>query len=226
MKLSKGFITTALIVIGVLVVAYWLWSARETFDPICSWKKPQSVLISLDILESAGEYIDTESAKKGCSATPECTGILSTTAGSTMTYKLTRTHPTVSNTNESMMFIEKGMCKNGTGEQPTTGLRGLSDVVPSMSAATNDAADTARLPDATPPSMELNTPLSGVVAIPLAGPPPMGPNPVQAPLNLPPSGVTAIPAVGPPPMPAMSTLGSTVGQSGMLGTNPPGPKMK
>ena len=222
MKLSKGFIATALIVIGVLV-AYWLWSARETFDPVCSWKKPQSVLISLDILESAGEYIDTESAKKGCSATPECTGILSTTAGSTTTYKLTRTQPTVSNTNESIMFIEKGMCKKGT-DQPTTGLRGLSDVntlmdvVPSMSAATNDAADTARLPDATPPSMELNTPLSGVVEIPLAGPPPMGPNPV-------PSGMTAIPAVGPPPMPAMSTLGSTVGQSGMLGTNPPGPKM-
>ena len=203
MKLSKGFITTALIVIGVLVVAYCLWSPKETFDPVCSWKKPQSVLISLDILESAGEYIDTESAKKGCSATPECTGILSTTAGSTTTYKLTRTQPTVSNTNESILFIEKGMCKKGT-EEPTTGLRGLSDVntltevVPSMSAATNDAADTARLPDATPPSMELNTPLSGVVAIP---------------------------AVGPPPMPAMSTLGSTVGQSGMLGTNPPGPKM-
>ena len=200
MKLSKGFIV-ALIVIGLLVVgSYYLWFSRETFDPVCSWKKPQSVLISLDILESAGEYIDTESAKKGCSATPECTGILSTTAGSTTTYKLTRTQPTVSNTNESMMFIEKGMCKSGT-EQPTTGLRGLSDtntlVVPSMSAATNDAADAARLPDATPPSIPLNAPLSGVVAIP---------------------------AVGPPPMPATSTLGSTVGESGMLGTNPPGPK--
>ena len=186
------------------VVAYYMWSSsKEMFDPVCSWKKPQSVLISLDILESAGEYIDTESAKKGCAATPECTGILSTTAGSTTTYKLTRTKPTVSNTNASILFIEKGMCKSGTGEeQPTTGLRGLSntntlaDVVPSMSAATNEAADTARLPDATPPSMELNTPLSGVVAIP---------------------------AVGPPPMPATSTLGSTDGQSGMLGTNPPGP---
>jgi hypothetical protein len=203
MKLSKGFITTALIVVGLLVVAYCLWSARESFDPVCSWKKPQSVLISLDILESAGEYIDTQSAKKGCAATPECTGILSTTAGSTTTYKLTRTQPTVSNTNASMQFIEKGMCKKGT-EEPTTGLRGLSDVntltevVPSMSAETNEAADAARLPDATPPSMPLNTPLSGVVAIP---------------------------AVGPPPMPAMSTLGSTVGQSGMLGTNPPGPTM-
>jgi hypothetical protein len=202
MKLSKGFIV-ALVVIGVLVVAYCLWSPKESFDPVCSWKKPQSVLISLDILESAGEYIDTESAKKGCSATPECTGILSTTAGSTTTYKLTRTQPTVSNTNASIYFIEKGMCKSGT-EQPTTGLRGLSDVnslidvVPSMSAATNDAADTARLPDATPPSMPLNAPLSGVVAIP---------------------------AVGAPPMPAMSTLGSTVGQSGMLGTNPPGPTL-
>ena len=184
------------------LVAYYVWAnSKETFDPVCSWKKPQSVLISLDILESAGEYIDTESAKKGCAATPECTGILSTTAGSTTTYKLTRTQPAVSNTNASMQFIEKGMCKKGT-EQPTTGLRGLSDmntlVVPSMSAATNDAADTARLPDATPPSMPLNTPLSGVVAIP---------------------------AVGPPPMPAVSTLGTTIGQSGMLGTNPPGPKM-
>jgi hypothetical protein len=31
--------------------------------------------------------------------------------------------------------------------------------------------------------------------------------------------------VGAPPMPAVSTLGTTVGQSGMLGTNPPRPKM-
>lgn len=200
---SEHWVFIAALVLAAAVVVYYVWSlSKETFDPMCSWKKPQSVLISLDILESAGEYIDTESAKKGCAATPECTGILSTTAGSTTTYKLTRTQPTVSNTNASILFIEKGMCKSGT--EPTTGLRGTSDintleeVVPSMSAATNYAADTARLPDATPPSMELNTPLSGVVAIP---------------------------AVGAPPMPATSTLGSTVGQSGMLGTDPPGPKM-
>ena len=198
---TAGFLIAAVLLLAV--VLYYMWYSKETFDPVCSWKKPQSVLISLDILESAGEYIDTESAKKGCAATPECTGILSTTAGSTTTYKLTRTQPAVSNTNASIQFIEKGMCKSGT-EDPTVGLRGLSDintlsdVVPSMSAATNDAADTARLPDATPPSMPLNTPLSGVVAIP---------------------------AVGPPPMPAVSTLGTTIGQSGMLGTNPPGPKM-
>jgi len=198
---TAGFLIAAVLLLAV--VLYYMWYSKETFDPVCSWKKPQSVLISLDILESAGEYIDTESAKKGCAATPECTGILSTTAGSTTTYKLTRTQPAVSNTNASIQFIEKGMCKSGT-EDPTVGLRGLSDintlsdVVPSMSAATNDAADTARLPDETPPSMPLNTPLSGVVAIP---------------------------AVGPPPMPAVSTLGTTIGQSGMLGTNPPGPKM-
>lgn len=222
MKLSKGFIV-ALIVIGLLVVAsYYLLSARETFDPVCSWKNPQSVLISLDVMANGTEYIDAESAKKACAANTECSGILSTTAGSTTSYKLTRTQPTVSNTNPSIQFIEKGMCKSGT-EEPTTGLRGLSDtntlVVPSMSAATNDAANTTRLPDAPPPAMPLNIPLSGVVAIPPAGPPPM------APLNLPPSGVTAIPAVGPPPMPAVSTLGVTVGQSGMLGTNPPRPNM-
>uniref|UniRef100_A0A6C0HJX8 Uncharacterized protein n=1 Tax=viral metagenome TaxID=1070528 RepID=A0A6C0HJX8_9ZZZZ len=211
------------------LVAYYVWAnSKETFDPICSWKNPQSVLISLDVLPNSTEYVDTETAKKACAADAECTGVLSTTAGSTTTYKLTRTQPTVSNTNPSMQFIEKGMCKKGT-EQPTTGLRGLSDmntlVVPSMSAATNDAANAARLPDAPPPPMPLNTPLSRVTGIPLAGPPPMGPNPMPAPLNLPPSGVTVIPAVAAPPMPAVSTLGTTVGQSGMLGTNPPRPKM-
>ena len=224
MKREHGFFIVA--VLFVALAAYYVWllvSSKETFDPVCSWKNPQSVLISLDILTSAGEFIDTESAKGACAGNAECSGVLSTTAGSTTTYKLTRTQPTVSNTNPSMQFIEKGLCKSGT-EVPTTGNRGLSnlntlgEVVPSMSAATNDAANTARLPDAPPPEIPLNVPLSRVVDLPPAGPPPM-----TSTLNLPPSGVTAIPAVGAPPAPATSTLGSTVGQSGMLGTNPPGP---
>ena len=216
MKREYVFFIVALILAALVAYYMWCLASKETFDPICSWKNPQSVLISLDILTNSTEYIDTESAKRACAADGLCTGVLATTAGSTTTYKLTRTQPTVSNTNASMEFIEKGMCRSGT-EQPTTGLRGLSDVntldevVPSMSAATNDAADTARLPDAPPPAMPLNVPLSQVVEVPPAGPPPMS------------SGMTAIPAVGAPPMPAESTLGTTVGQSGMLGTNPPGP---
>ena len=225
MKLrTEHWFFIAAIVLAV-IVAYFVWAnSKETFDPLCSWKNPQSVLISLDVITDAGEYIDVESAKAACAADTECSGVLSTTAGSTTTYKLTRTQPTISNTNPSMEFIEKGMCRSGT-EEPTVGNRGMSDintlteVVPSMSAATNDAANAARLPDAPPPAMPLNVPLSQVVDLPVAGPPPMGANPQQAPS----SGVTLVPPVGAPPAPATSTLGTTVGESGMLGKNPPVP---
>jgi hypothetical protein len=182
-------------------------TSKESFDPICSWKNPQSALISLDISYRDMEYDDTEAAKKACAADKQCTGVLSTTSGSTTTYKLTRTQPTVTNANENFRFIEKGMCREGTTNQLTVGNRELhesSAVVPSMSAGVNTAANEARLP------------LSGIVAVPPLGPPPM----TQTPL----SGVVAIPAVGPPPIPASSTLGTTAGQSGMLGTNPPGPR--
>lgn len=199
MKFSNGMLLALTLSLVVCLVLLYVWDPKERFDTICSWKNPQSALLSLDIMPYNVEYNDTESAKQACAAVEECSGVLSMTAGSTTTYKLTRTQPTITNANENFRFIEKGMCRSGT-EEPTIGNRGISTtntiggdaVVPAMSFATSAAA---------------GVPASTTTAAPGA----------------PRSGVVVIPAVGPPPMPATSTLGSTVGQSGMLGTNPPGP---
>jgi hypothetical protein len=186
---------TTILWVGVILLFVstfaWLVNYRETFDTLCTWKRSQSALISLDILQDSSEYTNIDTAKSTCAANENCSGILSMTAADMTSYKLTRTKPNVTNTNENLKFIEKSMCRSGTNDE--TSNKGLRTA---RNANYDDDANAA--------------------GIPIRHSPP-------ATLNLPPSGIVAIPAVGPPPMPAVSTLGSTVGQSGMLGRNPPEP---
>jgi hypothetical protein len=190
MKWNTTILCAGVILLIVLMLV-GLVNYRETFDTLCAWKRSQSALISLDILQDSSEYTNIDMAKTTCAADENCSGILSMTAADMTSYKLMRTKPNVTNTNENLKFIEKSMCRSGTNDE--TSNKGLRT---SLNSNYEDDANAAGIPiPDSPPEM----------------------------LNLPRSGVVAIPAVGPPPMPAKSTLGSTVGQSGMLGTNPPGP---
>jgi len=190
MKFNSTILWAGVIFLLAVVFAL-LGNSRESFETICTWKRSQSELISLDILQDSDEYTNIDTAKRTCAANEKCSGILSMTAANTTSYKLTRTQPNVTNTNENLKFIEKSMCRDGTETHSNTPINGT------MSAPeVNDAANAAGIPVRdSPPAM----------------------------LNLPRSGVVAIPPIGAPPMPATSTLGSTVGQSGMLGRNLPGP---